>query len=276
MQKSFLDFLSLDKISIIQMNTTDDKANNLNKAEKFINEAVNQGAGLVCLPETFNWLGSDDEKISNSESIPGETSEFLSSLAVKNNIYIHSGSILEKVSEKEKCYNTSFLINPKGDIIAKYSKIHLFDAEVDAVKYYEFEYVEAGNDVVTIIDNDITFGFSICYDLRFPELYRLLSQKGADIIFSPAAFTIPTGTAHWKTLVKARAIENQVFMIACAQVGTDGSGKAYYGHSMVIDPWGNVLVEMDGESEGISTIDLDLSLINEVRKKMSVLKHRKL
>ena len=121
----------------------------------------------------------------------------------------------------------------------------------------------------------MTWGFTICYDLRFPELFRALSKKGVDVIFTPAAFTVSTGKAHWKTLLRARAIENQVYIMASAQVGVDPSGKTYYGHSMIIDPWGNVLVEMDGKSEGIKTVEINYKKIEQVRKNMPVLKHRK-
>ena len=264
------------KISIIQMNSTDDKEENLKKAVSFISKCAKEDADLVCLPETFNWLGPEEEKPGQSEPIPGHTSELLLSLAHKYKTFILAGSILESSANNKKCSNTSLLLGPENEIHGKYRKIHLFDAEVDATQYMESEYVIPGKKIVTASFGSITCGLSICYDLRFPELYRALSKKGAEIIFAPSAFTVLTGEAHWETLLRARAIENQVLMIAPAQVGTDKAGKSYYGHSMIVDPWGTVLAEMDGRSEGITTLDVDIDKIEEVRNQMPVLKHRKL
>ncbi len=263
-------------ISIIQMNSTDNKKKNLNKASSFIKKCVKEDADIVCLPETFNWLGPEDEKPAQSEPIPGQTSELLLSLAHKYKIFILAGSIIESRDNNKKCSNTSLLLGPENEIHGKYRKIHLFDAEVDGTQYRESKYVIPGKEIVTASADDLICGLSICYDLRFPELYRALSKKDAEIIFAPSAFTASTGEAHWETLVRARAIENQVLMIAPAQVGTDKAGKTYHGHSMIVDPWGTVLTEMDGRSEGIKTVDIDLEKIKEIRSQMPVLKHRRL
>lgn len=263
-------------IAIVQLNSKDNKKDNLNHAKEFIEQCASEGADTVCLPETFNWLGPDREKPDNSEPIPGATSDFLSALAQKHSIYIHTGSILEKSEYNDKCYNTTLFMDPQGEIIAKYRKIHLFDALIKDKAYSESEYVLSGKDIVSVEAEHIRFGFSICYDLRFPELYRKLSEQDADIIFSPSAFTVPTGQAHWHTLIRARAIENQVFMTAPAQVGTDADGKTYYGHSLIVDPWGTVIAEMDDESEGYIVADCDIEKLNEIREKLPVLKHRKI
>ncbi|MFC1479404.1 carbon-nitrogen hydrolase family protein [Planctomycetota bacterium] len=262
------------KISLIQMHSTDKEERNLEICEKLIEEAVSQGTDLITLPETFHWIGPEHEKPLHSTPVPGPVSEFLSSFASKHQVYIHGGSILEQT--EDKCANTTLFFAPDGTIQASYRKIHLFDAEINGTRYFESEVVLPGTEPVTVTLENLTYGFSICYDLRFPELYRKLSQKKADIIFSPAAFTVPTGKAHWETLIRARAIENQVFMAAAAQAGTDSTGKSYYGHSMLVDPWGTVLIQMDGHTEGCATMEIDPEQIKEVRRNLPVLDHRKL
>ena len=264
------------RISLIQMNSTDDKAKNLEKAQGFIDEAANAGSEIISLPETFSWLGPDSEKSRIAEPAEGETVSMLSEAAKKHNVIIHGGSIFESAMDEGKCSNTSFFFGKDGEISAVYRKIHLFDAVINGKEYLESEYVVPGKDIVVCEADFAVFGFSICYDLRFPELYRDLSENDAQIVFVPAAFTIPTGKAHWEVLLRARAIENQVFIIAPAQVGTDSSGKEYYGHSMIIDPWGTILARADGTSEGVISAEIDLEFLEETRNKLPSLKHRKL
>jgi len=263
-------------ISVIQMNSTDSEDRNLEICGNLITQAVSEGADLISLPETFHWIGPEEEKPLHCSPVPGTVSEFLSSRASQHGVYIHGGSILEKTKDPSVCANTTLFFSPDGTLQASYRKIHLFDAEINGTQYRESDVVVPGREPASTTLNSLIYGFSICYDLRFPELYRELSLQGADIIFCPAAFTQTTGQAHWETLVRARAIENQVFMIAAAQAGTDVTGKAYYGNSMIVDPWGTILVRMDGKEEGCATVEINPESIQEVRKNLPVLKHRKL
>jgi predicted amidohydrolase len=264
------------KISLIQMNSTNNTELNIEKALGFIGQCGSSGSNLVSLPETFHWLGPEHEKPAHSVPVPGDLTEMLSNSAKKHKMYIHAGSILEKREGMEKCSNTTLFFLPDGKIGTLYRKIHLFDAEIGGVRYCESDVIEGGENPVTIEHDNTVFGLSICYDLRFPELYRSLSFQGAQIIFSPAAFTVPTGEAHWETLIRARAIENQVFMAAAAQVGKDSAGKTYYGHSMIAGPWGQILGQMDGSEEGILTAEIDLARIDEVRRNLPAHKHKRL
>jgi len=263
------------KIAVVQLNSKDDKQNNLNKATVFIEQAAEAGAELVSLPEYFNFMGSDSEKKNNAEQIPnGETTNLLNGLATKHGIYIHVGSILEKYTE-EKSYNTSFIIGPDGKILDTYRKIHLFDIEIeDMPAYKESNTIKAGESPVLI---DLPFGkagLSICYDLRFTELYRNYAFNGAKILFIPAAFTLYTGMLHWEVLLRARAIENQCYVIAAAQFGSTELGKACYGSSMIIDPWGTVIARSP-ESEGFIITEIDKSYVKKARESIPCLTHRR-
>lgn len=262
-------------IAVIQMNSGTDREANLETASRLTEQAVSMGAELICLPESFSWLGPDREKTVHSEEIPGPSSEFLKETAKHYSVSIQGGSFFEK-EDSGKCTNTSLFITPEGEITALYRKIHLFDAVVHGRRYHESETVLPGSETVTATIGDITFGFSICYDLRFPELFRKLSRDGAQAVFVPAAFTACTGKAHWEVLLRARAIENQVYIIAAAQAGIGEDGREYYGNSMIIDPWGRVTARADSESESLICGQIDPDLITEIRERIPVLKHRRL
>ncbi|GAA0317680.1 carbon-nitrogen hydrolase family protein [Bacillus carboniphilus] len=263
------------KVAAIQMNTKADKQENLQKAERFITKAAEDGAIFISLPEYFNFMGPDTEKVQNAEEIPGgETYQLLSSLAKKHGVYIHAGSILEKYSD-EKAYNTGFVVSPEGDVVAKYNKLHLFDIEINGMPAYkESNTIQAGESSATV---ELPFGkagLSICYDLRFPELYREYALDGCNVLCIPAAFTQYTGMLAWEVLQRARAIENQCYVIAAGQFGSHAPGKACYGNSMIIDPWGTVIARAP-EGEGVIVAEIDPSTVKQARESVPCLTHRR-
>ncbi|MGZ8426309.1 MAG: carbon-nitrogen hydrolase family protein, partial [Candidatus Binatia bacterium] len=204
----------------VQMLATDDKAVNLAEAEHWLRDAVRQGAQLVILPEVFIWRGNKKLESACAEPIPGPTSNRLAGLARELNIFLLGGSILEEIPGSQKAYNTSLLFDPAGNLLASYRKIHLFDVDLaNGVSLRESESRAHGGDVVVAQTELGTLGLSVCYDLRFPELYRRLADQGAHVIFVPSAFTAFTGQAHWEILLRARAIENQAYVIAADQFG---------------------------------------------------------
>jgi predicted amidohydrolase len=263
------------KVAVIQLNSQSNKQENLRKAREFIIRAAENGAKLISLPEYFNFMGEDEQKIAEAENIPnGKTSKMLSELAQEYKVFIHSGSIIERYSD-EKSYNTSFIINPNGEVIDKYRKIHLFDIDVKGLpSYRESSTIQGGDSPVLI---DLPFGkagLSICYDLRFPELFRNYAINGAKVLFIPAAFTQYTGMLHWEVLLRARAIENQCYVIAAGQFGSYIAGKACYGNSMIIDPWGTVIARAS-EGEGLIIAEIEPDHVDLARKSIPCLAHRK-
>jgi predicted amidohydrolase len=262
------------KIAVIQMTSSQDKEKNLKQAEKLITNAVKKGAKFIALPEVFNFRGNLNEAPKHAEKIPGYSSLYIARLAKKHKVWILIGSMLEKGSSKP--FNTSVLINPNGKIIAKYKKIHLFDIKLKGKEILESKRNQAGELPKIVSVNGIKCGMSICYDLRFPELYRYYSKKGVKIIFIPSSFTKPTGEAHWHTLVKARAIENLAYVVAPNQAGVGSAGVRTYGHSLVVDPWGNIMAEGPPDKEGVIFADIDLNHQNKIRQNLPALEHRKL
>jgi len=259
----------------IQMTASSSKEENLAKAETFVRLAAERGASLVVLPEVFNWRGKRAEEPSQVEAIPGLTSQRMGKLAARHQIYLLAGSFLEKLDEP-RSYNTSLLFSPAGELLCRYRKIHLFDIDLPGqVSVKESDTKKPGEEVVACQTELGTFGLSICYDLRFPELYRALSGKGAEIIFVPSAFTFPTGAAHWEPLLRARAIENQVYLIAPNQIGRNTHGFADYGNSMIVDPWGKVLARAP-DKECFITAEIDLAYLHKVRRELPCLTHRRL
>lgn len=261
-------------VAAIQLCSNEDKAGNLKKAGMFIDSAAKSGADVVVLPEMFNCCGHTKVMVENAEEIPGDTINVLSDKARKLGIYIVCGSIFEKV-DNNRVYNTSVIVGRNGEVVAKYSKIHLFDVDIqEKIRYKESENVVAGKKVVTADMGNVNVGMSICYDLRFCELYRSLSLNGAKIIFIPSAFTAATGEYHWEPLVKARAIENQTFVVAANQIGTSPNNITCYGNSMVVDPWGRVLAKAE-DNENVILAEIDLDLLEEVRKEIPLFEHRR-
>lgn len=257
------------------MRAGSDKQKNLLRAQEFIRQAAKKGAKLFALPEVFLWRGPKRESSKAAEPIPGPSSLTLCRLAKELGVYIIAGSMIE-VANATHSYNTSIVINAHGKIIAKYRKIHLFDVDIPGgIQIKESDTKKPGNEIVTCKTPLGTIGLSICYDLRFPELYRQLSQAGAQILAVPAAFTSPTGKAHWEPLLRARAIENQCYIIAPNQVGRNVYGFNDYGHSMIIDPWGNILAKAT-KDEGLVTAEIDLSYLLQVRQELPSLAHKRL
>lgn len=263
-------------VAAVQMVASDDKAANLREAERWIREAAARGARVVALPEVFVWRGVKKREREASEPIPGPTSEWLADLARELGIYLLGGSILEEIPEASKAYNTSLLFSPEGSLVASYRKIHLFDVDLkEGVSTRESETRACGEAVIVAKTELCPMGLSICYDLRFPELYRRMMAKGAQLIFVPSAFTAYTGKAHWEPLLRARAIENQAYVVAPAQFGKSPNSFETHGHSMIVDPWGKILAELpDGPGMVIAEIDLDYLL--KVRTELPCLEHLKL
>lgn len=261
-------------VAAIQMTSGDKKRENLKKAGLLLEKGVDLGANLLALPENFSFMGKEGEKRREAEQIDdGESVNFLREFAAKYNVWLLGGTVPIK-AEEGKIYNTSLLINDEGDIAARYDKIHLFDVDIPGGESHkESEMVKGGREVVSIETAYGIVGLSVCYDLRFPELYRRLTEQGARVIFVPAAFTKQTGEAHWEVLLRARAIENQVFVAAPAQVGIHSEKRQTYGNSMIIDPWGKVLARADNE-ETVITAKIDFSYQDEVRKSIPCLRHK--
>jgi len=227
----------------IQLCSASDKTANLDKAEGFIATAARQGARLVVLPEVFLWRGPRQEERIAAEPIPGPSTNRLALLARQLGIHLLAGTILESSDGTQqtasKVFNTSVLFDARGEIVARYRKVHLFDVDIPGyVTIRESDTRLHGDAVVTVPTELGVIGMTVCYDLRFPELYRQQTLAGAEIITIPSAFTFPTGAAHWEILLRARAIENQVYVIAPDQIGRSPSGVVDFGNSMIVDPWG--------------------------------------
>ena len=261
----------------IQMNAGPDKPANLERAERLVRVGAARGANLVALPEVFNWRGKRNEQAAAAETLDGESLTLMARLARELQIHIVAGSITEQAAAGDsRCYNTSVLLGPDGKQIAVYRKIHLFDIDLPGrVTVRESDTKLAGADVVTASTPLGAIGLSICYDLRFPELYRRLTFAGAQIIAIPSAFTFPTGEAHWEPLIRARAIENQAYMIAPAQFGPNVYGYSDYGNSMIVDPWGRVIARA-ADQEGVVVAPIDLEYQERVRRELPALKHARL
>ena len=262
-------------VAIVQMNSQEDKGANIAAALDLIDRAAATGARLVALPEVWPYLGPDDVSRDQAETIPGPISEALAQRARRHGIYIHGGSIYEKRPGDPGMYNTTVVIDPTGEIIAHYSKIHMFDVVLDGIaEYQESATVTPGNETTITEIDGIPVGLTICYDLRFPELFRILALKGAQAIVLPAAFTLMTGKDHWETLIRARAIENELYVIAPAQWGTHRPGKWCYGRSMVVDPWGTVVTTAP-DGVGIAYATVDPSRVAAVRRQIPSLANRR-
>jgi predicted amidohydrolase len=263
------------RAAAVQLNSNEDKQRNLGIAERLVREAAADGAELVVLPEKFNMLGSSEQLAAGAEPLDGPTLRWAESLARELHLWLVAGSIVETVEHDEKLRNTSALIGPDGSIHAVYRKIHLFDVEVGDMVYRESDVEGPGDEIVVADAGELKLGLAVCYDLRFPELFRIMAVRGAQVFSLPSAFTVPTGRAHWDVLVRARAIENQVFVIAAGQVGRHPPDHESYGHSMIADPWGVVLASAGDESEKVVVADLDLDTQAETRRKLPSLANRR-
>lgn len=260
----------------IQMTSVPELQKNLVQAEELIELAVRRGAQLVGLPENFSFMGEDGKKLAQAETIALETEKFLKTMAQRYQVNILGGGFPVPVPGKDKVFNTALLIDRNGQELTRYQKTHLFDVNVpDGNTYRESVTVMPGTQLPSVYSSDKlgNIGLSVCYDVRFPELYRHLSEKGTDIIFVPAAFTAFTGKDHWQVLLQARAIENTCYVIAPAQTGINYARRQTHGHAMIIDPWGIVLADA-GEKPGIAIAEINAERIEQVRRQMPSLQHR--
>jgi len=260
----------------VQLAAGPDKQANLDTVERLARRAAEEGASLVVLPEVCFWRGERAQERAAAEPIPGPTTDRLAALALALGIHLVGGSILEQIPGAPKVFNTSPLFDPSGTLRACYRKVHLFDVDIAAhVSVRESDTRAHGGETVVVPTQLATIGLSVCYDLRFPELYRRLADAGAEIICVPSAFTFPTGAAHWEVLLRARAIENQAYVIAPNQIGRSPAGVADYGHSLIVDPWGIPLAcAPNGERVIVGEIDLDY--LDQVRRELPSLAHRRL
>jgi deaminated glutathione amidase len=260
----------------VQMLASDDKAANLKEAKHGVRHAAAEGARVVALPEVFIWRGGKKIEREFAEPIPGPSSAAMAQLAHDLGIYLLAGSILEEIPGSERAYNTSLLFDPAGKALASYRKIHLFDVDLaNGVSLRESD-TRAHGETIAVVKTDLcSMGLSVCYDLRFPELYRGLASQGVELIFIPSAFTAYTGEAHWETLLRARAIENQAYIIAPDQFGKGAKSFETHGHSMIVDPWGKVIAELP-DGPGVITAEIDLDYLANVRAELPALKHRRL
>lgn len=269
------------KISLIQMNSINDKAANIAAARGLIERAIGEeGPDWILLPEQFDWAGGvKGDKARNAEALPGGPAYSMAQeLAAKHRVFIHAGSLMERIEGDERIHNTTVVFDRKGDEIARYRKIHLFDVTTpDGVAYRESATVKAGDAVVTYDCEGVTVGCTICYDLRFPAIFQALTDKGAELITVPAAFTLQTGKDHWEVLLRARAIETQTYVCAAAQTGSfkvNNETRQTYGHSLVADPWGLVVAKAS-DGVGVVSARLDMAQVSRARDLIPVAQHKR-
>jgi predicted amidohydrolase len=262
------------RVACVQLNAVNEKDDNIERAERLVAQAAATGADIVMLPEKWTGIGPPEVIRAVAESLDdGEATLAMRGWAKKHGITLHGGSIVERREGREKLSNTSVVIDPEGAIAAVYRKIHLFDVQVGGHVYRESETEEPGDQLVRTEVEGWKLGLTICYDLRFPELYRLLALEGCEALAVPAAFTLFTGKDHWEPLLRARAIENQCFVVAANQWGSYADGKAAYGRSMIIDPWG-VVVAQAPDGDGVISAELDRERIADVRRRIPALANR--
>jgi predicted amidohydrolase len=266
------------RVAICQMHSGPDVRDNLDGAEALVRAAADEGADLAALPEYLEFMGPAAERRAVAQPVPGSTADRLSAVAAERGIWVLAGGILE--ADGTKVYDTSVMFDRVGEIVARYRKIHLFDVELpDQPPIRESATITAGDQLVTTRVEETRFGLSICYDVRFPELYRGLMTAGAEVLCVPSQFQFTTGKDHWHTLLRARAIENQCFVVAPGQWGPFGDpaeGRRSYGHSLVVDPWGRIVVEAPEEGTGVWVADLDLAALRSLRHRFPALQHRRL
>ena len=267
------------RVAAIQMSSGDSLEANLRTAERLLLEARSRDCVLAVLPENFAYVGKrDTDKLAIAESAgTGLVQEFLARTAARHSMWIVGGSLPLKTPETELCYGASCVFDADGRALACYRKMHLFDVDLPDrhETYRESASMDPGDEPKTVDTAAGRLGLSICYDLRFPELYRRLVDEGAEMFSVPSAFTFATGTAHWHTLLRARAIENLAYVIAAGQYGTHPNGRTTYGHSMIVDPWGQVVAQQES-GDGVVVAEIDLSLSRRLREEFPVLRHRRL
>jgi len=261
--------------AVVQMAAGPDTEANLTRIETRVAEAAAAGARLVALPELCCWRGPGRDYAAHAEPIPSPLTDRLGRLAARHRIYLAAGSILERSEVEGRCYNTALLFGPDSTLLARYRKIHLFDVAIaDGPAARESERIAPG-DAVVVVETELgRIGLAICYDLRFPELFRALADRGVEVIVLPAAFTRHTGRCHWQILLRARAIENQAYVVAPGLIGPMENRIPTYGHSMIVDPWGEVVARL-GTEEGVATATVDHDRLREIRTQLPSLTHRR-
>jgi deaminated glutathione amidase len=268
------------RVAAVQMRSGVDKQANLAEATRLVALAAERGAELVVLPELFNLCGDLRRAAAEAEPMTGATARFLSELAATHHIWLVGGSIAEQASDGEaadKAYNSSLLFDPEGMLHDVYRKMHLFDVDLGLqLRVQESDSLLPGQKVTSLATDLAHLGLAICYDLRFPELFRELSSRGVELLCIPAAFTKKTGQDHWQLLVRARAVENQCYVIAANQAGEHAPGNTSYGHSLIVDPWGRILAEASEEQAEVITADISAERLLEVRRCLPSLQHRML
>jgi deaminated glutathione amidase len=263
------------RAAAIQLNATDDVARNLDTARRLVDAALADGATLILLPEKWTVLGSADQLRAGAQPLDGPAIQWARETAAAHGVDIVAGSFSERVEGSDRLRNTSVHIGPDGEVRAIYRKVHMFDVEVDGTRYRESDTEQPGDELVVSAAADGTqLGMSVCYDLRFPELYRELAVAGARILLVPSAFTLATTRDHWEILLRARAIENQSFVVAANQIGRDGAGNRTGGRSMIVDPWGLVLASAPDEQTYVAT-DVDLEALQRIRDRIPSLSSRR-
>jgi predicted amidohydrolase len=263
------------RAAAVQLTSTPDRERNLATADRLTREAAGRGAELVVLPEKWSVLGAPEDIVNGAEPLDGPALRWASATARELGIELVAGSIAERVPDAERGSNTSVHFGPDGEVQAVYRKIHMFDVEVGGRTYRESENEAPGEDIVlTQTANGVELGMSVCYDLRFPELYRILAVRGARILLVPAAFTLATTREHWEVLLRARAIEDQAFVVAPNQIGEHAPGYRSGGRSMIVDPWGVVIAQAP-DAETVVLADLDLDRQTGIRRTMPSLANRR-
>jgi deaminated glutathione amidase len=266
------------RAAAIQLNSAADVARNRETAERLVRDAAAAGAELVVLPEKWNVLGDPRTLLAGAEALDGQSVEAARAWARELGIHLIAGSFAERSEAEERAFNTSVLIDPGGEVLAVYRKIHMFDVEVGGLTYRESESEQPGEEIVVAGvasgGEDVEVGLTVCYDLRFPELYRILAVRGARVITVPSAFTAVTGRDHWEVLLRARAIENQAFVVAPNQIGTAPPHYESYGRSAIVDPWGVVLA-LAPDRECFIAADLDLEAQRRIRESLPSLANRR-
>jgi predicted amidohydrolase len=262
------------RAAAVQLNSTDAYDRNLEVAERLVRAAAQDGADLVVMPEKWTVLGSPEAIRGAAEPLDGPALTAAAGWARELGVHLVAGSVPEQVADREKLANTSVMFGPDGERLATYRKIHMFDVDVGDVSYRESEVEEAGGEIELADAGGVGVGLTICYDLRFPELYRILALRGARVITVPSAFTERTGRDHWEVLIRSRAIENQVFVVAAGQIGDAPPHYRSFGRSMIVDPWGIVLAQAPDEECFVSA-DLDFRKQDEVRDRLPSLRNRR-
>jgi deaminated glutathione amidase len=259
----------------IQLNATDDVDRNLETADRLVRQAVGLGAELVVLPEVWTVIGTREQLRAGAQTLDGPAMEWARRIAVELGIDLVAGSFYEQTDDGERGANTSAHISPDGELSAVYRKIHLFDVEIDGMVHAESRAFTAGEEIVTSeLDDGTVLGMTICFDLRFPELYRILALRGAEVLTVPSAFTLPTTRDHWEILLRARAVENQCYVVAPNQIGEHPGGTRSGGRSMIVDPWGTVLA-CAPDAETAIVADLDRGRLRAVRARLPTLSRRR-